>query len=40
MTVRDAQNNNPAIVTPTGLELKISDTKLYVPVLVYQNKMI
>ena len=33
MTVRDAQNNNPAIVAPTGLEFKITDTKLYVPVV-------
>ena len=33
MTVRDAQNNNPAIVAPTGLEFQITDTKLYVPVV-------
>ena len=33
MTVRDAQNNNPAIVATTGLEFKITDTKLYVPVV-------
>ena len=33
MTVRDVQNNNPAIVAPTGLEFKIRDTKLYVPVV-------
>ena len=33
MTVRAAENNNPAIVTPTGLEFKITDTKLYVPVV-------
>ena len=41
MTVRDAQNDNPAIIAPTGLEFKITDTKLYVSVvrLVYQKKM-
>ena len=33
MTVRDAQDNNPTIVAPTGLEFKITDTKLYVPVV-------
>ena len=33
MTVRDAQNNNPAIISPSGLEFKITDTKLYVPVV-------
>ena len=33
MTVRNAGNNNnpPAIVAPTGLEFKITYTKLYVP---------
>ena len=37
MTVRDAGNNNypPAIVVPTGLEFKIIDTKLYVPVATF-----
>ena len=35
MTVRNAGNNNdpPAIVAPTGLEFKITDIKLYVPVV-------
>ena len=33
MTVRAAQDGNPAIVVPTGLEFKITDTKLYVPVV-------
>ena len=34
MTERDAGSNNdpPAIVAPTGLESKITDTKLYVPI--------
>ena len=31
-TVRDAEGN-PAIIAPTGLEFKITDTKLYVPVV-------
>ena len=31
MTVRDAKGDNPAIVAPTGLEFKITDTKLCVP---------
>ena len=39
MTVRDAQNNNPAIVAPTGLEF-ITDTELYVPVVSLSKKMI
>ena len=35
MTVRAARNNNntPVIVAPAGLEFKITDTKLYVPVV-------
>ena len=33
MTRRNAQGNNPAIVPPTGLEFKITDTKLHVPVV-------
>ena len=33
MTTRDAGGDNPAIVTPTGLEFKITDTKSYVPVV-------
>ena len=36
MTVRAARKNNdlPAIVAPTGLEFQITDTKLYVPVIL------
>ena len=37
MTVRDAEGDNPAIVAPTGLEFKIADTKLYVPVVTLSN---
>ena len=33
MTVRDAEGDDPAIIAPTGLEFKIKDTKLYVPVV-------
>ena len=33
MTVRDAEDDNPAIVAPARLEFKITDTKLYVPVV-------
>ena len=33
MTERDAESDNLAIVAPTGLEFKIPDTKLYVPVV-------
>ena len=33
MTVRDAEGDNPAIVASTALEFKITDTKLYVPVV-------
>ena len=32
MTRRNAEDNNPAIVTPAELEFKITNTKLYVPV--------
>ena len=32
-TVRDAEGDNTAIIAPTGLESKITDTKLYVPVV-------
>ena len=40
MTVRYAGNNNdlPAIVAPTGLESKITDTKLYVPVVTLSKE--
>ena len=33
MTRRNTQSNNPAIVSPTELEFKIADTKLYVSVV-------
>ena len=33
MTARPAQGGNSAIVAPTGFEFKITDTKLYVPVI-------
>ena len=38
MTVRDAEGDNPAIVAPTGLEFKITDIKLYVPVLTLSKE--
>ena len=40
MTVRAARNNNdpPAIVAPPGLELQITDTKLYVPVVTLSTE--
>ena len=40
MTVRAAGNNNdpPAIVAPPGLELQITDTKLYVPVVTLSTE--
>ena len=40
MTARDAANNNdrPAIVAPTGLEFKITDTKLYVPIVTLSKE--
>ena len=33
MRVRDEESNNPAIIAPTGLEFKMTDTKLYVPIV-------
>ena len=33
MKERDAEGDNPAIFASTGLEFKITDTKLYVPVV-------
>ena len=33
MASRNAQGDNPVIVPPRGLEFKITDTKLYVPVV-------
>ena len=37
---RDAGNNNdpPEIFAPTGLELQIKDTKLYVPVVTLSKE--
>ena len=39
MTRRNAQGDNPAIVPPRGLEFKITDTKLYVPVVTLKKKL-
>ena len=33
MATRDAEDNNPAIVTQSGATFKITDSKLYVPVV-------
>ena len=38
MTRRNAQGNNPAIVPPAELEFKVTDTKLYVPVVSLSKK--
>ena len=38
MTTRHAEGDNPAIVAPTGLEFKITDTKLYVPVVTLSKE--
>ena len=40
MTTRDAGNNNdpPAIVVPSGATFKITDTKLYVPVVTLSKE--
>ena len=40
MTVRATGNNNapPATVAPSGLEFKITDTKLYVPVVTLSRE--
>ena len=38
MTTRDAEGDNLAIVAPTGLEFKIRDTKLYVPVVILSKE--
>ena len=39
MTTRDTEGDNPAIVQSTGLEFKITDTKLYIQLLLYQKKI-
>ena len=36
---RDAEGGNPAIVAPTGLEFKITNTKLYVPVVTWSKEI-
>ena len=38
MTERDAQGNNSALVAPILLEFKITDTKLYVPVVILSKE--
>ena len=38
MKVRDAQGNNPAFIAPIGLEFKITDTRLYVPVVILSKE--
>ena len=40
ITARDPGNNNepPAIVAPTGLEFRIKDTNLYVPVVTLSKE--
>ena len=38
MTVRAAQDDNPAIVAPTGLEFEITDTKVYVPLVTLSKE--
>ena len=38
MAVSAEQDDNPAIVAPTGLEFKIRDTKLYVPVVTLSKE--
>ena len=38
MTVRTTQSDNPAIVAPTGLEFKITDTKSYIPVVTLSKE--
>ena len=40
MTVRDAEFDNQAIVAPTEVEFKITDTNYMFQLLVYQKKMI
>ena len=38
MTVSAAQDGNPAIVAPSGATFKITDTKLYVPVVTLSKE--
>ena len=39
MTVRSAQDGNPAIVAPTGLEFQMTDTKFYDPVITLSKEI-
>ena len=39
MSTRDAQGNNPAIVAPSGATFKITDIKLYVPVVTLSKEI-
>ena len=38
MTERDAEGDNPAIVAPTGLEFKTTDTELYVRIVTLSKE--
>ena len=38
MTLRAAQGGNPEIVAPSGAKFKITDTKLYVPVVTFSKE--
>ena len=38
MTTRIAQGDNPATVAPSGAKFKITDTKLYVPVVTLSKE--
>ena len=38
MTVRDAQDDNPAIVAPLGLEFQITGTKLFAPAVTLSKE--
>ena len=38
MTTADAEGDNPAIVAPSGATLKITDTKLYIPVVTLSKE--
>ena len=38
VTERDAEGDNPAIVAPTGLEFKTTDTELYVPIVTLSKE--
>ena len=38
MTTRNVQDGNPAIVAPSAAKFKITDTKLYVPVVILSKE--